>query len=95
MGPLVLDKHVKFHDPSLNHSREIPPKAIIFQLFPYNFRPVVDNDVISGMDVDNVSIDALIKCGDSRSNGFRDTRGADCVSNERTLAPKNSTIKSK
>ena len=27
-GPLVLDKRVKFRDPSLNCSREIPPEAI-------------------------------------------------------------------
>ena len=27
VGPLVLDKHVKFHDHSSNRSREIPPDA--------------------------------------------------------------------
>ena len=35
--PLVLNKHVKFDDPNLNRSREIPPKAVgggIFDLFP-------------------------------------------------------------
>ena len=26
--PTVLDKCVKFHDPCLNHSREIPPEAV-------------------------------------------------------------------
>ena len=35
--PVVLDKHLKFHDPSLNRSREIPPVAVggsIFDCFP-------------------------------------------------------------
>ena len=36
------------------------------------------------MVVDNVGVDVAIKCDDSRSNGFRDIRGADFVSNERT-----------
>ena len=37
MGPGVLDKRVKFHDPSLNLSREIPPETVeggIFDCFP-------------------------------------------------------------
>ena len=37
VGPIVLDKYVKFHDPSLNYSREIPPDAVgddIFDCFP-------------------------------------------------------------
>ena len=45
----------------------------------------VDNDVISGMAVDNVGVGVPIKFGDSRSNGFQDIRGADFVSNERTI----------
>ena len=49
-------------------------------------RPEVDNDVISGTVVDNVSVNVLLKFGDSSSNGFRDSRGADFVSHERTLA---------
>ena len=44
----------------------------------------IDNDVISGPAVGNVGMDVLIKFGDSRSNGFRDIRGADFVSNKRT-----------
>ena len=43
-----------------------------------------DNDVIAGVGVDNVCTDVYIKLGDSRSNGFRDIRGTDFVSNERT-----------
>ena len=42
-------------------------------------RSEIDNDVI-----DNVGMGVPIKCGDCRSNGFRDIRGADFVSNERT-----------
>ena len=89
MGPPVLDTHVKLHDPGLISSREIPPEAVgggMFDcFFPYNFRPEVDNDVISGIAVDNVGMDVPIKFGDSSSNGFRDIRGADLLSNERTL----------
>ena len=84
MGPLVLDKRVKFHDPGLNHSREMPPKAArgsVFDCFPLYFRPEVDNDIISGMAVDNVGRDVPIKCGNSSSNGFRYIRAV-FVSNE-------------
>ena len=47
-------------------------------------RPEIDNDVISGVAVNNAGVDVPIKFGDSRSNGFPDIRGADFVSNERT-----------
>ena len=47
-------------------------------------RQEVDNDVMSGVDVNNVGMDVSIKFGDSISNRFRDIRGADFVSNERT-----------
>ena len=53
-------------------------------------RPEIDNDVISGVAVDNVGVDVPIKFGDSRSNRLRDIRGADFVSNERKLAYPNS-----
>ena len=55
MGPLVLDKQGKYDDPSLNHSREIPPETTsdtaFSTVFLYNFRTKVDNDVISGIAV--------------------------------------------
>ena len=38
------------------------------------------------MAVENVGMDVPIKFGDSRLNGFQDIRGADFLSNERTLA---------
>ena len=85
MGPLVLDKLAKFHDPSMNCSPEIPSKLseVAFStVFPYKFRPEVDNDVISGTAVDNVGMDVPIKYRDSRSNGFRDIRVADFAPNE-------------
>ena len=56
----------------------------IFHVFAICRRPEIDNDVISGVAVDNVGVDVHIKFGDSRSNRFRDIRGADFVSNERT-----------
>ena len=46
-------------------------------VFRYNFRPEVDNDVMSGGSVDNVGVDVRVKFGDSRSNGFRDTNEQD------------------
>ena len=77
---------MKFRDSSLNRSRKIPHKAagggILDSIFRYNFRP--EDDVISSVDVDNVGMDVCVKFGDSKSNGFRDIRGADFVSNERT-----------
>ena len=90
VGPVVLDKGLKFHDPNLNLSREIPPEAVgggIFDCFPYNFWPKVDNHIISGVAVDNVGMNVCEKFGDSRSNGFsRYSRGWFRVerTNERT-----------
>ena len=86
MGALVLDKPLKFHDPSLSRSQQKPSDAVILTVFPHNFRPEVDNDVISAMAVHNVGMDVPLKFGGSRANGSRDIQGADFVSNERTLA---------
>ena len=47
------------------------------QFFGYNFRLEVDSDVISGVTIGNVGVDVAVKLGNSRSNGFRDIRGAD------------------
>ena len=55
-----------------------------FHVFAICRRPEIDNDVISGQDVDNVGVDVHIKFGDSRSSRFRDIRGADFVTYERT-----------
>ena len=77
VGPTVLKKRVKFHSK--------PSEVVLSTVFPYNFRPEVDTDVISGTAIDNVGMDVPIKFGNSRSNGFRDIRGVDFVSNERTL----------
>ena len=40
-------------------------------LMTFCSRPEVDNDVISGVDVDNVGMDVGLKFGDFRPNGFR------------------------
>ena len=46
-------------------------------------RPEVASDVImSGVAVDYVRMDVRVNIGDCRSNGSRDIRGADFVSNE-------------
>ena len=79
------DTCVKFHDPCLNRSWEIPPEAVgggILDSFCYNFQLKVDTDVISGLAVDYVGMDVDVKFGDSRSNGSRDIRKTDFVSNE-------------
>ena len=84
--PIVLDKHVKFRDPCLNRSREIPPEAvadgILRQFFHNNFRLEVVTDVLSGVAVDHVGVDILVKIGDSRSNGSRYIRKTAFVSNK-------------
>ena len=40
--------------------------------------------MISDVSVDYVGVDVRVKFGDSRSNGSRDVRGNDFMSNERT-----------
>ena len=75
MRPIVLDKCVKFRDPNLNRSPEIPAEVVgggILDIFCFNFRPEVDNDVISDLAVDNVGVDVRLKFGDSSSNGSQD-----------------------
>ena len=47
-------------------------------------RPEIDYDIVSGEAVDNVGVDVPITFGDSRSHRFRDIRGTDFVTNERT-----------
>ena len=91
VGPVVLDKRVKVNDPSLNRSRALPPEAAGGGIFNFNFRPEVDNDAIPGVAVDNVGMDVFVKFDGSMSNGFRDIRGADFVSNEQDEAHSNST----
>ena len=70
MRRIILDKCVKFREPSLNRSREIQPKAVasgIFDsIFCYSLRPEVHNDVISGTAVDNVGMDVHVTFCDSR-----------------------------
>ena len=61
-----------------------PSEAIFSNVFPYNFRPDVGIDVISGTTIVNIGVKFTIKFGESRSSGFRDIRGAVFVSNERT-----------
>ena len=61
-----------------------PSDTVFSTVFRYNFRLEVDNDVISGMAVDNVGMNVRIKFGEARLNDFRGIRGADFVSNERT-----------
>ena len=36
-------------------------EPVFSTVFPYNFRPEADNDVISGVTVDNVGIDVCVK----------------------------------
>ena len=80
------NKYVKFRDPSLNCSREIPRETvrvgIIVIFFHYNFLPEVDNDVIPSVAVDNVGMHISVNYDDSRSIGSCDIPGADFVSNE-------------
>ena len=47
-------------------------RAITKQLLSDNFRPEVVNDVISGVDVEEVGMNVRVKFGDSRSNSSGD-----------------------
>ena len=89
MCHIVPEKRIKFGHIRLTSSREIPPEAggsaISKVCFRYNFRPEVDNHVISDVAIACVGLDVRVKFGDSRSNGSRDIEGADfIVTNERT-----------
>ena len=77
---MILERTVlvKFHPK--------PSEAVYSTVFPYDFRPEAVNDVISGTAAEHAGMDVPVKFGNSSSNGFRDIRGADFVSNERTLA---------
>ena len=80
---------LKFRDPSLNRSpfEKFYPKpleAVFSTVYRDHFLAEVDDDVISAAAVGNVDVDVGVKLGDSRSNGSRDIRRADFVSNERT-----------
>ena len=72
--------------PFLGNSTRNRRRQYFRQFCCYNFRPEVDNDVISGVVVDNAGMDVHVKFGYSRSNGSRDIRGADFVSNEHIKA---------
>ena len=42
VGPIVLDKCVKFRDPHLDRSREIPPEAVGGSIFDKFFAVISD-----------------------------------------------------
>ena len=87
MSQIALKKCVKFDHPRFSRSREIPPESVGSGIFDSFFVTTSDrkyNDVISGVAVDNDSVDVPVKFGDSKSNGFWAIRGADFVSNEPT-----------
>ena len=45
-------------------------EAVFSTVFHYNFRPEIDNPVISSEAVHNIGVDGLVKFGDSMSHGF-------------------------
>ena len=62
---LFSGEKIERNDTSLNRSPEIPPEAVPLEAvfstgFHYNFRPEVNNDVISGIAVDNVGVDVSV-----------------------------------
>ena len=63
MGRVVLDKCVEVHDPRsiLKKFHPKPSEAVFSNIFPYNYQPEVDNDVISSVAVDNVGMDVCVK----------------------------------
>ena len=66
-------------------------KGITKQLLCSNFRPEVVSDVISGTDVEQVGMNALVKFGDFRSNRYRHIQllhlAAFCLINSITSFP--------
>ena len=68
VGAVVPDNRVKFGDPRLNSSGEIPPKAvwggIVDGFFHCSFRPEGASDVISSATVGQVGVDVTVKFGD-------------------------------
>ena len=58
VGQLILDERVKF-EPFSRNSTQSRWRRYFRLFFPYNFRPEVVNDVISGVAVDNVGMDVL------------------------------------
>ena len=87
VGAIIRDKDAKFRDPYLNRSRQIPPEAVgrgSFDDFVRdNFPSKVGSDVLSGVAVESVGTDVLVKLCDSRSNHSRDIRAAQFVNDER------------
>ena len=76
VGPIIPDKRAKFHDPRLNRSGQIQPKAAGCRIYGrfWNFdncRPKGDGDVISGEALDYVVMDVPAQVGDSRLNRCR------------------------
>ena len=87
--PIVLDKVLKFviftRTVLGKFHQKLSEAVISTVLFRYNFRPEVDNYVVSGVAVDYDDVDVRLQFGDSRSNGSRDIRGHfSCRMNERT-----------
>ena len=84
VGPVVLDKRVKFPDLRLNRSREILPETVggcIFDAFSRKLPTKSSGDIV-GVAVEYVRMDVHVKFGDSGSNRCRDIRAAHFVTNE-------------
>ena len=91
MNAITTLRNVKYYEPKTllkpfsRNSTRSRGKRYFRQCFRFNFRPEVDDNVISHFAVDNLGVDIHVKFGDSRSSGFRFFfRGADFVSNEQT-----------
>ena len=56
VGPVVSHNLVKFGDPCLNLSREIPPEAAFSRVFHGSFLPEVWSDVISSVVINQTGV---------------------------------------
>ena len=75
-------KRVKFRDPRLNRSREIPPEAIGGGIFDRSLN--FDNcQPEATSDVEPIGVKVYVKVGDSRLNHYRDIRLPLFAANER------------
>ena len=83
----ISGKYVKFRDPGLNRSREIPPETVIGDIFDrfFNFdncQLVVASDIISGDFVYPDGLKLLVKFDGSWLNLSRDIRMPLFVTND-------------
>ena len=61
-----IERQKRWHNVAIHMARlSLNLQIGCWNSFRYNFRPEIDNDIISGVAVDNVGVDVRVKFGDS------------------------------